>query len=248
VNTIPASWDAQPPTGATRTPPMIVAIDGPSGVGKSTVAKLIAARLGYAYLDSGALYRAVAWKALSTGTDPAASDAIRRLCATTTLKVSSTVGGGMVVEVDGQVLQDELRTPEVSRAASQVAALPDVRAWLLPVQQNFGRQAGVRGIVAEGRDMGTRVFPQAPVKFFLEAAPAERARRRHAEFVGAGQAADLAETQRELEVRDGRDRTRESAPLTAAPDAVIIDTSRLTIEEVVERMLRMIERKAAALR
>jgi cytidylate kinase len=227
---------------------MIVAIDGPSGVGKSTVAKLIAARLGYAYLDSGALYRAVAWKALTTGTDPVASEAIRGLCARTTLTVSSTVGGGMVVEVDGQALRDELRTPEVSRAASQVAALPDVRAWLLPVQRNFGRQAGVRGIVAEGRDMGTRVFPQAPVKFFLEASPAERARRRHEEFVGAGQAADLAETQRELEARDGRDRTRESAPLAAAPDAVIIDTGRLSIEEVVERMLRMIERRAAALR
>jgi len=227
---------------------MIVAIDGPSGVGKSTVAKLIAARLSYMYLDSGALYRAVAWKALTTGTDPTDSDAIRGLCATTKLEVSSTVGGGMVVEVDDQVLGDELRTPEVSMAASQVAALPEVRAWLLPVQQSFGRQTGAPGLVAEGRDMGTRVFPQAPVKFFLEAAAAERARRRHAEFVGAGQVAELAETQRELEARDRRDRTRESAPLTAAPDAVIIDTGRLTIEEVVERMVRLIERKAAALR
>ena len=96
--------------------------------------------------------------------------------------------------------------------------------------------------------MGTRVFPEAPVKFFLEASSAERARRRHAEFVGAGQAADLTETQREMEARDGRDRTRESAPLKAAPDAVIIDTSRLTIEKVVERMLSTIERKANALR
>jgi len=248
VNTIPGSWDARPSTGADSTPPMIVAIDGPSGVGKSTVAKLIAARLSYMYLDSGALYRAVAWKALTTGTDPTDSDAIRGLCATTKLEVSSTVGGGMVVEVDDQVLGDELRTPEVSMAASQVAALPEVRAWLLPVQQSFGRQTGAPGLVAEGRDMGTRVFPQAPVKFFLEAAAAERARRRHAEFAGAGQVAELAETQRELEARDRRDRTRESAPLTAAPDAVIIDTGRLTIEEVVKRMVRLIERKAAALR
>src|SRR2546428_4761917 len=222
---------------------MIVAIDGPSGVGKSTVAKLIAARLGYAYLDSGALYRAVAWKALSTGTDPAASDAIRRLSATTTLKVSSTVGGGMVVEVDGQALQDELRTPEVSRAASQGAALPEVRAWLLPVQQSFGRQAGVRGLVAEGRDMGTRVFPQAPVKFFLEASPTERARRRYAEFVGAGQAAELEETPRELEARDGRDRTRESATPTAGPGAVNIETGRLMDEGIIPSMVCLIARK-----
>ncbi len=227
---------------------MIVAIDGPSGVGKSTVAKLIATRLGYAYLDSGALYRAVAWKALCTGTDPMAPDAMRALCATTQMKASAAAGGEMVVAVDGRPLRDELRTPAVSRVASQVAALPDVRAWLLPVQQGFGRQAGVRGIVAEGRDMGTRVFPEAPVKFFLEAAPTERARRRHAELVGAGQAADLTETQREMEARDGRDRTRESAPLKAAPDAEVIDTSRFTIEEVVARLLSTIERKAAALR
>ena len=248
MNTIPGSWDAKPSTGADSTSPMIVAIDGPSGVGKSTVAKLIAARLSYMYLDSGALYRAVAWKALTTGTDPAEPGAIRRLLATTKLEVSSTVGGGMVVEVDGQVLGDELRTPEVSRAASRVASLPEVRAWLLPVQQSFGRQAGAPGLVAEGRDMGTRVFPQAPVKFFLEAPAAERARRRHAEFVGPGQVAEVAETPRELEARDRRERTRTSAPLTAAPDAVIIDTGRLTIEGVVGRMVRLIERKAAALR
>src|SRR2546427_6896192 len=183
-NQSPVSGYQSPSKGVAAPPPMIVAIDGPSGVGKSTVAKLIAARLSYTYLDSGALYRAVAWKALTTGTDPADSDAIRGLCATTQLKASSTVGGGMVVEVDGQVLGDELRTPEVSRAASQVAALPEVRAWLLPVQQSFGRQAGVRGLVAEGRDMGTRVFPQAPVKFFLEASPTERGGRRLAEIGG----------------------------------------------------------------
>src|SRR5439155_1725631 len=162
VNTIPGSWDAKPSTGADSTPPMIVAIDGPSGVGKSTVAKLIAARLGYTYLDSGALYRAVAWKALTAGTDPADSDAIRRLCATTKLTASSTVGGGMVVEVDGQVLGDELRTPEVSRAASQVAALSQVRAWLLPIQQYVARQAGAPGLVAVDRVIGARDFLQAP--------------------------------------------------------------------------------------
>lgn len=227
---------------------MVVTIDGPSGVGKSTVAKLIASRLGYTYLDSGALYRAVAWKALTTGTDPTEPAAMQRLCGETRLKVSSRTGGRMIVEVEGRALTAELRTPEVSRAASQVAALPEVRAWLLPVQQHFGRRSGVRGIVAEGRDMGTRVFPDAPVKFFLEAEPGERARRRHEELAASGRAADLTETRREMEARDGRDRTREAAPLAAALDAVLIDTSRLPVEEVVERMVSVIERKAAALR
>jgi cytidylate kinase len=250
VNTIPASRDAKAPTGVEKTPPLIVAIDGPSGVGKSTVAKLIAARLGYTYLDSGALYRAVAWKALQAGANPTAPDVMRQLCGETRLTVSCEVGSGsgMAVEVDGRVLKKELRTPEVSRAASQVAALPEVRAWLLPVQQSCGRRSGIRGLVAEGRDMGTRVFPDAPVKFFLEAAPAERARRRHDELAASGRTTDLTETRRELEARDGRDRTRESAPLAAAPDAVTIDTSGLTIDEVVDRMLRTIERKAAAAR
>ena len=227
---------------------MIVTIDGPSGVGKSTVARLIASRLGYTYLDSGALYRAVAWKALATGTDPAEPGAMQRLCGGTALHVSPGDGGGMGVEVDGRSLAAELRTPEVSRAASQVAALPDVRAWLLPVQQHFGRLPGVRGVVAEGRDMGTRVFPGAPVKFFLEADPQERARRRHEELAASGRTADPAETRREMEVRDGRDRTREAAPLTAAPDAVHIDSSRLTVEEVVERMVSVVARQAAARR
>jgi len=248
VNTIPTSSDAKPPQGAGRTPPLVVTIDGPSGVGKSTVARLIASRLGYTYLDSGALYRAVAWKALATGADPTEPGAMQRLCEETALNVSSGAGGEMGVTVDGRALAAELRTPAVSRAASQVAALPDVRAWLLSVQQNFGRLPGVRGVVAEGRDMGTRVFPGAPVKFFLEAEPQERARRRHEELAASGRAADPAETRREMEARDGRDRTREAAPLTAAPDAVLIDSSRLAVEEVVERMVRVIERKAATLR
>lgn len=245
---MPTVWGAPLPKGDDSMRSLVITIDGPSGVGKSTVAKLIAARLGYTYLDSGALYRAVAWKALATGTDPTEPDAVRRLCGATTVSVSSEAGGGMVVTVDGRALAVELRTPAVSRAASQVAALPDVRAWLLPVQQDFGRLPGVRGVVAEGRDMGTRVFPSARVKFFLEAEPQERARRRHAELAVAGRAADPAETRREMEARDGRDRTRDAAPLTAAPDAVLIDSSRLTIEDVVERMVRVIERTAAARR
>jgi cytidylate kinase len=226
--------------------PMIVAIDGPAGAGKSTVAKAIAAKLGYAYLDSGALYRALAWKALATGADPTSPEAMRALCGETRLTLSSTRNGGVAVEVDGRVLADEIRAPEVSRAASQVAARPEVRAWLLPVQQAFGYQEGLHGVVAEGRDIGTRVFPDAPAKFFLEATPAERARRRHEELRATGRAVDLTETQRDLDARDRRDRDRESAPLVPAADAVLIDTTDLSLEQVVERILNEIERKAAA--
>lgn len=226
---------------------MIVAIDGPAGSGKSTVAKAIAAKLGYTHLDSGALYRAVAWKALMTGTDPTSPDAMKKILGNTRLEVTSK-GGEMKVGVDGRILSDEIRTPEISRIASQVAALPEVRAWLLPVQRAVAQQPDGRGIVAEGRDMGTRIFPEAPIKFFLEAAPTERARRRHEDLATAGRSSDLAETQREIEARDGRDRTRAAAPLMAAPDAEVVDTTNLSVDQVVARLLAVIEAKSAGRR
>ena len=222
---------------------MIVAIDGPAGVGKSTVAQLIAAKLGYAYLDTGALYRAVAWKALSAGIDPAGPAAMNQLCRNTGLTISPAKGNGFVVEIDGRPLTTELRTPEVGRAASQVAALPEVRAWLRPIQQAFGAQEYLRGIVAEGRDIGTCIFPSAPAKFFLEADPDERARRRHREFAGPGD--DVAQTRQDLEARDRRDRERESAPLAAAPDALVINTTELSVEQVVDRIVAVIAEKVA---
>ncbi len=138
---------------------MIVTIDGPAGAGKSTVAKTIAARLGYLYLDTGALYRAVAWKALATGTDPTAPVAMKRLCQEIQLKIAGTPDGGMEVEVDGRRLTEEIRTPEVTRAAAQVAAIPGIRDELLPIQQAFGRRTDMPGVVAEGRDLGTIIFP-----------------------------------------------------------------------------------------
>jgi cytidylate kinase len=224
---------------------MIVTIDGPAGAGKSTIARAVAAKLGYVYLDTGALYRAIAWKALVTGTDMTDPAAMTRLCQQTRLEILHTPDGGMAVSVDGKPLGDEIRTPEVTRAAAQVAALPEVRKWLLPRQQAFGRRPDVAGVVAEGRDLGTKIFPEAPAKFFFRADAAERARRRHAELLAAGKVLDLAETRSALDARDDRDQSREIAPLTAAEDAVVIDTTRLSVDEVVSHLLKVIEAKAA---
>ena len=188
---------------------LIIAIDGPAGAGKSTVAKLLASRLGYLYLDTGALYRAMAWKVNSTGVDPRDSTAVAALLPHTILHMECE-GDRAKVYVDGQNVSGELRTPAVSEVASIVSAIPAVREWLLPVQRQIGIAGGV---VAEGRDIGTKVFPAAHVKFFLEADPEIRATRRHREFVAAGHAVQLEETKRDLSGRDARDRTRDVAPL-----------------------------------
>ncbi len=212
---------------------MIITIDGPAGVGKSTVAKLLAARLGYVYLDTGALYRAVAWKVLQSHVSPTDSEAVGRLVKGTTIHMQFQ-NGGMTVLVDGREITGDLRLPEVSAAASVVSAIPAVREWLLPVQREIGHRGSV---VAEGRDVGTKVFPSAPVKFFLDADAAVRTDRRHRELVAAGHRGPKDETQQDLSRRDTRDRTRAIAPLLAAADARHIDTSALNVEEVVEQMV-----------
>jgi CMP/dCMP kinase len=154
---------------------VIIAIDGPAGVGKSTVAKLLAARLGYLYLDTGALYRAVAWKVLHERVEPADHVRVVGLLETTSVHMQFH-NGSMQVLVDGREVTNELRTPEVTSAASVVSAIPRVREWLLPVQRQIGQRGSV---VAEGRDIGTKVFPTAPLKFFLDADATVRAERRH---------------------------------------------------------------------
>jgi CMP/dCMP kinase len=186
---------------------VIIAIDGPAGVGKSTVAKRLAARLGYLYLDTGALYRAVAWKVLQSKIAPADAERVAHLLGHTTLHMQFH-NGAMQVFVDGQDVTAFLRTPEVSVSASIVSAIPAVREWLLPVQREIGRHGSV---VAEGRDVGTKVFPSAPLKFFLDADASVRA--------------------------DSRDRSRAVAPLVPAADARHIDTSALNVDEVVEHMM-----------
>jgi cytidylate kinase len=203
------------------------------------VAKQLAARLGYQYLDTGALYRAVAWKVRQTGVNTSDHAAVETLLARMRIAFDQDPVAPRVY-VDGQDVTEAIRTVEISRLASVVSAIPEVREWLLPIQRQAGSSLGV---VVEGRDIGTCVFPAAEVKFFLEADAGVRAARRHLELTAAGHGPALERTQEELRTRDTRDSSRQVAPLKPAADAYILDTSAWDVDEVVARMLAVITSK-----
>ena len=209
---------------------LIIAIDGPSGVGKGTVARAVAAQLGLRHVDTGAMYRALAWRGLQLGVDLDDEAAVLALVKAAVFDVQ-----GSLVVVDGQDASAAIRTPEIDRAVTRVARLPQVRAEMVARQRAMADQGGV---VMEGRDIGTVVFPDAPVKIYLDASPEERARRRaHDPAHESSQTQALADIARAMERRDDADRTRANSPLAIAPDATVIDTTSMPIAEVVDRVL-----------
>jgi cytidylate kinase len=210
---------------------LVVAIDGPSGAGKSTAGRTLAERLGYTYIDTGAMYRALALKAMRAGVSLDSEEALATLCRASTIELTE---GGRGVVLDGEDVTSAIRSPETSRASSLVSVHSGVRTEMVARQREMGREGQV---VLDGRDIGTAVFPDAEVKFFLDATPGERAHRRLEELRAAGSEISLETVEEDVRERDYTDTHRAESPLVPAWDALALDTTRLSPEEVLERML-----------
>ena len=217
---------------------MIIAIDGPAGSGKSTVAKIVAEKLNFRYIDTGSMYRSVAWKSLQKNTALRDEDAVADIASK--VKIELVPGkDGQLVFVDGKNITDQLKVEEISRGAAIVAAQPMIREIMTTKQRKLGKQGKV---VMDGRDIGTVVFPQADKKFFLDADPKERGRRRFIELKEKDQVknTDLSTIIAQIVQRDHEDRSRKIAPLKQAKDAMLIDTTHLSVDQVAEEIIKII--------
>lgn len=210
-----------------------IAIDGPSGAGKSTIAKRVAKLMGIDYIDTGAMYRAMGYKILQNKIRLDDQEALAQLLAQTEIDFSS---GNIIL--DGEIVNDRIRTPEVSKMASDCSALPEVREKLVALQKKMGQ---VKSVVMDGRDIGTNVLTDAEYKFFMTASSAERAHRRWLELSEKGESVDLAQVEADIIQRDHNDSTRKLNPLKKADDAIELDTTGMTIEEVTEKILEVIK-------
>ena len=215
---------------------LLITIDGPAGAGKTTVSRALADRLGYRYIDTGALYRGIALAAKNRGVDPQNDDDLKLLCSDIDLNFVRQKDG-LDLFLNGENISDRIRTPEITMMASAVSARPVVRKFLLKLQKDLGRE---KAAVFEGRDMGTVVFPEADFKFFLDASTSTRARRRYDEQKTKN-SQSLDEVQRDIQQRDRNDSTRDLAPLKPAADAIVIDSTEMQVGEVVDLMVSHLE-------
>lgn len=218
---------------------LIIAIDGPAGAGKTTISKALAKKLDYSYIDTGALYRGFALKALDSGINIDEDDKLKDLCETTELTFRNE-DGSLKLYMDGVDVSTKIREPQMSMKASDISAKPIVRKALFELQRELGKDGRA---ILEGRDIGTVVFPEADLKFYLDASVEERARRRYKDFVNAGKEVPLDEIINDIKQRDFNDSTRAHAPLRKSDDAVHIDSTSYTIDEVISFMLKEVNSK-----